>query len=592
MFSGLLNGAFLVVTSLLVMATSPVTTSLMAAPSNAVVLAVFAFGSLTSYSWIGLTGCWLFSLCFIVSQMRKGPTAELAPTRNAYSILRSMTIILVLCVSISSIGRLSWDHTKSPAIVVPDCGSGDTPVSQVASSRPSKSSSTLNDDYLGHRPDSDTVADISLILSRCSDVADGLGVDDVINCLSFLANEEDQYLNLPEAGQGKRASEQTTQVSGSGIGKSQMDLPSHYTEPLSAQATPTADTGTCLGPLIPFHVYWTGPASWRFELFVKAYLYTQNLPCSRLWLWLDSDVDANAVDKMLCEDPVFQRFRPLVSRGDIVLKAWHFPHRIPLPKDATENITTAPFYPHLAGDNLEMNIADSIIQDGIGKWLILDRTSTTFSPVQVSDAVRFIVLHLHGGVYLDMDVLLLRDMRPLLLPNPTASQVAFAEQWVERCPESDYNTAVISLPANSSLSTYLLRGGVRMGMNFHPKVIGRMMWRDGRNDELKMLHNAVFDPLVTNLRRKGTDSCTVPCHKNFKSAFMRNVDEAENEWRAYEGEPGMVVERNWPPTNRSLEHFFRGAWAYHIHNQVCPFLLYFPHLPPFGFLGSGGVADA
>ena len=24
----------------------------------------------------------------------------------------------------------------------------------------------------------------------------------------------------------------------------------------------------------------------------------------------------------------------------------------------------------------------------------------------------------------------------------------------------------------------------------------------------------------------------------------------------------------YPPTNRTLEHFFRGAWTYHIHNQV------------------------
>lgn len=568
--SGLLNGALLIVTALLVMAASPVTASLMAAPSNAVLFAVFASGNLTIYSWIGLTGCWFFSLVFVASQMREGTNPELAPTRNAYSILRTVTIILVLCVSIPSVGRLSWNHTRSPAMVVPGCEAGVTLVPQAAPSRPSKTNSTTHDDYLGPRPDVDTVADMSLIFDRCSEVADGLGVDDVINCLSFLANEEDQYLILPEAGQGKRASERNPRDSANKIEESQKDLPSQYIEPSSAQASSTTTIGTCAGPVIPFHVYWTGPASWRFELFVKAYLYTQNLPCSRLWLWLDSDVDANAVEKMLCEDPIFQRFRPLISRGDIVLKTWHFPHRIPLPKDATENITTTSFHPHLAGDNLEMKIADNIIQDGTGKWLLLDPTSTAFSPVQVSDAVRFIVLHLHGGVYLDMDVLLLRDMRPLLLPSPTTGQVAFAEQWVERCPESDYNTAVISLPANSSLSTYLLRGGVRMGMNFHPKVIGRMMWGDGRSDELKMLHNAVFDPLVTNLRRKGTDSCTVPCHKNFQSAFMRNVDEAEDEWKAYTGEPGMVVEGTWPATNRSLEHFFRGAWAYHIHNQVCP----------------------
>ncbi len=573
-FSGLLNGALLIVTSLLVMAASPVTTSLMSAPSNAILCAVFAFGHLTSFSWIGMTGCWLFSLIFVASQLREGTNSEPAPTRNLYAILRNVTIILVLCVSIPSIGRLSWDHARSPTTVVPGCETGGTPAPEAAHSRPFTMNSTMNDDYLGPRPNVDTVADIPLIVKRCNEVPNGLGVDDVIECLSFLAHEQDQYLILPEAGQGNRASEQNPQISANSMEESADDLPSQFVEPSLAQAASTTTIGTCPGPIIPFHVYWTGPASWRFELFVKAYLYTQNLPCSRLWLWLDSDVDANAVDNMLCEDPIFQRFRPLISRGDIVLKAWHFPLRIPLPMDATENTTTT-IHPHPAGDNIDINVADSIIQDSTGKWLVLDPTSTTFSPVQVSDAVRFIVLHLHGGVYLDMDVLLLRDMRPLLLPNPTTGQVAFAEQWVERCPASDYNTAVISIPARSTLSTYLLRGGVRMGRNFHPKVIGRMLWRDGRNDELKMLHNAVFDPLVTNLRRKGTGSCTVPCHKNFKSAFMRNVDEAEDEWKAYEGEAGMVVEKTWPPPNRSLQHFFRGAWAYHIHNQVCPSFLYF-----------------
>lgn len=587
MFTGLLNGALLLVTSLLVMVTSPATTSLMAAPSNAVLLAIFAFGSLTSYSWIGLIGCWLFTLVFAVNQLREGTSPELASTRSAISVLRSVTLILVLCISIPRIGRLSWNHTKPPATEVQSCEFDMTLMPKIVSSKSSKPSSAANDEYLGPRPNADAVVDMFLLLERCSEVADGSGIDDVINCLSFLANEEAKYLILPVAGQGNRASEKSTQVFASGIEESQKDLPSRFIELSSAHSPSTPTMDACPGPVIPFHVYWTGPASWRLELFVKAYLYTQNLPCSRLWLWLDSDIDANAVDKMLCEDPIFQRFRPLISRGDIVLKAWHFPHRIRLPKDATAKINTTSFHPHPVG--IGMNSADSIILDGTGKWLILDKILTTFAPVQVSDAIRFIVLHLHGGVYLDMDVLLLRDMRPLLLPNPTTGQAAFAEQWVERCSKSDYNTAVISLPANSSLSTYLLRGGVRMGMNFHPKVIGRMMWRDGRNDELKMLHNAVFDPLVTNLRRKGTDNCTVPCHKNFESVFMRNVDEAENEWVAYEGEPGMLTEGTWPPTNRSLEHFFRGAWAYHIHNQV----LFLPLFQLCGWvLGCVEVADS
>ena len=268
---------------------------------------------------------------------------------------------------------------------------------------------------------------------------------------------------------------------------------------------------------------------------------------------------------MLCSDPVFARFLPLVHRGDITLKPWNFPSRIPIPKDTiADNATGLYITPHHSTNEDETFISSELVLDANNDtYLAIPPTLGTITPVQISDAVRFIVLHLHGGIYLDMDVLLLRDMRPLLLPG-----LAFAEQWVERCPPSAYNTAVISLPANSSLSSYLLRGGVRMGMNFHPLVIGRMMWWEGRNEELAMLQNAVFDPLVTNLRRKGSDVCTVPCHKNFKSAFMRVVEEPEFEWSNYQGPRVDDRMGTWPPTNRTLSNFFRGAWAYHIHNQV------------------------
>ena len=107
-----------------------------------------------------------------------------------------------------------------------------------------------------------------------------------------------------------------------------------------------------------------------------------------------------------------------------------------------------------------------------------------------------------------------------------------------------------------------------MGMNFHPRVIGHMALQDRRSGELAMLHNAVFDPLVTDLRRPGEGACTVPCHKNWHSAFMRVVDAPEMEWKAYAGVPVHDVEEMWPPTNRTLSTFFRGAWAYHVHNQV------------------------
>jgi hypothetical protein len=226
----------------------------------------------------------------------------------------------------------------------------------------------------------------------------------------------------------------------------------------------------------------------------------------------------------------------------------------------------------------------------------------TFLPVAVSDAVRFVVLHLYGGAYFDMDVVMLRDMRPLLIGRGHA----FAERWAAHPRPGEYNTAIMSLTANSSLSSYLLRGGVRMGLNFHPRVIGRMAVKDKRNYELPMLETAVFDPIWTEFNRDRLGRCTVPCVHDYGQVFKAKI--MKDEWESFDREPletvsnktspnpiseikrkdegeivlaeGMKFDRdtlsrtkykieqdNYPPTNRTLEHFFRGAWTYHVHNQ-------------------------
>ena len=562
-FTGLLNGTLLVAISLCALVTSPVLTASVAVMSNAIQIAVFCYAALRVYNWLGLAACWFFGICFIIAQLyahgRGENTAkEIASPRNAYAVLRIVIVTVALCVSIAGIARISWDHHHPPACHMPK-----PQLFEHAPLQEFRFNGTTHDNYLGARPHANTVANLPSMLEGCKESHDGVGVDEVINCAKFLTHSSKEYLTLPATGQDERASGESSQETGLEVNEDQKAVKGMTAQSRNSSKPVPASVssiGTCSGPVFPFHVYWNGPASWRFELFVKAYLYTQNLPCSRLWIWLESDSDVKAVDRMLCDDPIFRRFIPLVERGDILLKPWHFPKRILIPADATGNTTSLDS--DLGHDRIETPLADDIIQDNTSQWLLLHSSPGRFAPVQISDAVRFIVLHLHGGIYLDMDVMLLRDMRPLLLQPH-----AFAEQWVERGPASDYNTAVLSLRANSSLSTYLVRGGVRMGMNFHPKAIGRMMWRDGRSEELAKLHNTVFDPSVTNLRRKGTDNCTVPCHKNFEQMFRAEVEEPEKEWIAYRGEE----------PERSMDKFFRGSFAYHIHNQVSSFI--FPCSP-------------
>lgn len=544
------------------------------------------------------------------------------------------------------------------------------------------------DGYLGLRPHVDTVANLPLLVERCRGSMEGLErMRNLSACLDYLAHGEAEYYSLPPSEQ--RASHQDPQKSEYALPASHEETLTSYPSPSSTQPASKHSTGTCAGPVIPFHVYWTGAATWRVEIFIKSYLYTQNLPCSRLWLWVDADRRLTAVEDMLERDPHFARFLPLVQRGDVIVRAWHFPSRIPLPADLdlddldglsqAQRTTATPSSVADVPRNAdgEKVITDGIIEDAQGqRWLTLTAKQMTFLPVAVSDAVRFVVLHLYGGVYLDMDVLLLRDMRPLLLPDPQTGQHAFAERWAAHQLPGDYNTAIMSFTANSSLSSYLLRGGIRMGLNFHPRVIGRMAWKDARNEELLMLESTAVDPVWPEFNGARVGRCTVPCFRNYGAAFKGTKRGVPTEWSGYDGATGstrgvdskLIKERDltetgssqsthswqrrrrlrgddqnvhqslgynrvredkeddddgsrakvvkqgimslnsthdadaarlraagviqeyimdrdkYPPNNRTLEHFFRGAWTYHIHNQVRQSSTFLLISPPSSFL--------
>ncbi|KAH3914139.1 hypothetical protein HBH56_099320 [Parastagonospora nodorum] len=476
----------------------------------------------------------------------------------------------------------------------------------------------IKDDYLGPRPHVDTEADLMMLIEECRGTYEGLEkMRKPYDCLQFFAEEEGRYYHLPA--EADRASRQDPRQADFVNADQKNKTSTSYVPVKDAVAAHGNEIGTCPGPIIPYHVYWTGPATWRVEVFIKSYLYTQNLACSRLWLWLDSDRNPNAVENMLNKDSLFARFMHLVERGDIVVMPWKFPSRIPMPKDVDAKTGfgywSKPGAPNALG---EKAVADNIIEDKEGQqWLVLTPKQMTFLPVAVSDAVRFIVLHIYGGAYFDMDVLMLRDMRPLLLPKDHA----FAERWGAHPHPGEYNTAIMSLSANSSLSSYLLFGGIRMGVNFHPRVLGRMAWKDGRDQEFKMFETAAFDPIWTEFNWDREGRCTVPCLRDYGAVFKGRVGAIKDEWESYSGpqletidlkepqrkelkarahdedEPAKHTDKNphdsfqasldeetqlrnegvisdyildedkFPPNNRTLSNFFRGSWTYHIHNQ-------------------------
>ena len=409
---GILNGTVLILTALLAIATFPVTVTFLTAPMNAFQLAIFMYAGFNQYRWIGLSVCWALGLAFIYLSVKESTSNSTAATRYSPSFTRNILIIVLLCGVLYVINGQGRGSEVSVEFEGSNCPSILTAETKVPEPKALNHTKINQDDYLGTRPHLDTIANLTFLVERCKEIEGASGVNDVVNCLSILEHEENEYFSIPKQGVDARGNKLNDVLKSSSDTITDSESMVTHDDILAGKEThPESFFGKCAGPVIPFHVYWTGSASWRVELFIKAYLYTQNLPCSRLWLWLDSDLDATAVDKMLCEDPIFRRFRPLVARGDIVLKSWKFPDRVPLARASPETASTPDTALNMMTEDDEIVLANGTIQDTDGQqWLHLKSAHASLAPVQVSDAVRFIVLHLHGGVYCDMDVLLLRDL--------------------------------------------------------------------------------------------------------------------------------------------------------------------------------------
>ncbi|KAF3922068.1 hypothetical protein ABW20_dc0108260 [Dactylellina cionopaga] len=515
------------------------------------------------------------------------------------NLLLAVSVYIIITVTLQFFFYGSLTSTQKPPGQKNSPSLPTTPSTPVVSPNLSNGYSRLrpdslviaNDAYMGARPHVDTYANFTRLVDVCRGSIQGLErMKQVYDCMKYLVEQKEDYYYIPS-----------------------QDPPSQGYPRFVASSE--GNVGTCNGPVVPFHIWWSGKCTWRVELFIKSYFHSQNLPCSRLNLWLDTDVNPNAIDDMM-RDPGFARFLPLVARGDLALREWRFPARVLLQKAGDGE-----------GDGKITNLEDGVYIDERGNmWLEFSTRKMTFLPVAISDAVRFVVLHYEGGVYCDMDNVLLRDLRPLLIPP----NHGFAERWAWYEGPWDYNTAIMSLHPNSSLSQHFLKGAVKMGINFHPYIIGRLVYKDGRGEEFTMFEDGFFDPIWGQYNTPWVARCTVPCNIKYYHAFLGKRGVIPQEWSAYDGpqleevdggvsgdnagrnsagpktgerssdtggwffrrkrrlrgeaatseselqkraptgfKEGYDIDNDpYPPTNRTLENFFKGAYAYHIHNQV------------------------
>ncbi|EHK98929.1 hypothetical protein M7I_5219 [Glarea lozoyensis 74030] len=479
--------------------------------------------------------------------------AKKSCARNAWGVMQS--------VMRGSIPKSPTDLYKNPAASVrPGFSSSDgigtggrvpSPKLKVEKIKPSanwfnrpESLVVPKDDFLGKRPGIDTIANLTKLVEECRGSYEKIEkMPYVQDCLNYLNNGEKEYYYTPS--RGERASEQPPKLAeylnADGADNTLDKYPSY-------KAASKDSLGRCNGPIVPYHTYWTGPATWRVELFIKSYFHTQNIPCSRLWIWLDGDRDKDALEKMMNQDPLFKKFLPFVERGDIVLKTWHFPSRVPLPKG--DNTDGVGYYknPGKPNSKNETVVADGLIRDGNGQeWLIVTEKKMTFLPVAVSDAVRFVILHIYGGAYFDMDVIMLRDMRPLLIGD----QHSFAERWGGHPSPGDYNTAIMSLTANSTLSSYLLRGGIFKGKNAFPL---KDEWEAYQGAPLKLASSS-SRAHFWEMKRDVAD--TKEKSEEVRASQMTTTAVTTYDKNALSKTEYKIEDDQYPPTNRTMENFFQ-----------------------------------
>lgn len=126
-------------------------------------------------------------------------------------------------------------------------------------------------------------------------------------------------------------------------------------------------------------------------------------------------------------------------------------------------------------------------------WLVGNDFRLLRSMVRLSDLLRFHLLQKHGGIYIDSDVLLLRDLSPLC--NST-----FTYQWSDKDAE---NSAVFGCPKNCRFVNEYIQSAGTSPLAYHP-----LKWRRvGRHNVRRWpvrLPTMLFDPVW--LKQIGSDT--------------------------------------------------------------------------------------
>ncbi|KAF9146373.1 hypothetical protein BG015_011620 [Linnemannia schmuckeri] len=250
--------------------------------------------------------------------------------------------------------------------------------------------------------------------------------------------------------------------------------------------------------MMDFHIFWQGVITDKLSLSAQSFLFSQPLDRARLHLWIDSSNLPGGV----AEDYLQNRFaKDLVSEPlnkYIKFHIWN--------QEAQHAFAYPPPPPSTDYNDIEQPL------EGGGEDATSAKPSNTpvTPPVALSDEARFLILNRYGGMYLDADVLLLRDMSPFY-----DSGIEFAYEWSNQLL---YNTAILRLNKGSSVARRILDGATMKEKEIQETKLRKTM--NGQSIKVKITKDGAtgVDPLrlkkVVQIKNKYKDKKRVRAGKS------------------------------------------------------------------------------
>jgi hypothetical protein len=226
--------------------------------------------------------------------------------------------------------------------------------------------------------------------------------------------------------------------------------------------------------MMDFHIFWQGAITDKLSLSAHSFLFSQPLDRARLHLWIDS----SNLPGGMAEDYLQNSFaKDLVSEPlnkYIKFHVWN--------QEAQHAFAYPP--PPLSTEKTDF---DQLSEGGVSPTSTNTNSIPLTPPVALSDEARFLILNRYGGMYLDADVLLLRDMSPFY-----DAGMEFAYEWSNQLM---YNTAILRLNKGSNVARRILDGAIMKEKEIQEKKLRKAM--KGENPEVKVTEDGTtgVDPV-------------------------------------------------------------------------------------------------